>query len=119
MPDCLTLPILRHQPRHAGEFAAVVGNENQFARDRLAGDQDVIGTDRRALSAQMRANLAGRPRILLLEWQQGETQRIDQYRILRHARTEERTVIKLVYNDGGYADIVGAFPALNASVDQR
>jgi hypothetical protein len=24
-----------------------------------------------------------------------------------------------VYNDGGYADIVGAFPALNASVDQR
>jgi hypothetical protein len=62
-PAQLTLPVLRHQPGHACEFAAVEGNENQFGRDRLAGDQDIIGTGRRALPAQMRANLACRSRI--------------------------------------------------------
>ena len=51
-------PLSGSQPWDAGEFAQVAGDQRQAARAGLAGDEDVVGTNRRPLGAQERPDFA-------------------------------------------------------------
>lgn len=65
-------PVLDLQPVHPLKFPGIVGYQDQPARFRLPGDQDIIAADRRILSRQIGPDLTGDSRILAVEVDDGQ-----------------------------------------------
>jgi hypothetical protein len=55
----LLQPILAAQSRHAREFLEVAGHDSQAPAPRMAGDEQVIGSDHGPLPLELRANVGG------------------------------------------------------------
>ena len=99
------LPVLDAEPRHALKLAGVVGDERQAAGQRLAGDQHVVGADRRAGCRQSRAQLARLARVLAVEVQHLELQGIHPREIFGRALPLVGPVEEFVGDDGGNTEV--------------
>src|SRR3954451_12948579 len=60
-------PVHHDQPRHARKFARVERHQRRAAAPGLGRDQVIVGSDRRALAFQMRANVGGMRRVFGVE----------------------------------------------------
>lgn len=70
--DRLGLPCLQAQPGDSPKYTQVVCHQDDIQRDRLAGNQQVIGTDAPPLFFQFLTDIRRRPRGLLVERDQDE-----------------------------------------------
>lgn len=98
------LPILDREAIHAREFPRVAGDQRQAARQRLAGDEDVIEADRRACRFQSSSYLARRTRIRGLEIEDCETEILNQLE-MPLTPTVECPEIEFVQHDRRQRDV--------------
>ena len=107
VPNVSDLPVVDRQSRHAPELAAIVRRRRQPARHRLAGDQDIVRSDRLSPRGQHGANLAGLAGILAVELDDFETQAVDQPNVARHTPTLEGAMEQVVCDDRRNRDLGG------------
>lgn len=96
-------PIFDLESLDALEFGQIAGDERQATRSCLSGDQDVLGADRRALSHERGSDLARRPGIFPIEFENDDVckEQAQRLEVELDFLATIRAKIKLVCNDGG------------------
>jgi len=106
--DSLRLPILDLEAVDASKLAQICADENQAARERLTGDQDIVGADRRADMRQCGSHPTGCARVVSFEFKDLKSQvLIQQGDVVLDTPTLECTKIQFVQYDGRDAYAVG------------
>ena len=103
-------PILDAQPRDALELAGVGGDDDQPPGARLAGDEQVVATDRQTHRRQLGAEPPRFARVVEIEIKHRERERIDLREIMLNPRLAVRTPVELVEDHRRYRHIPGHLP---------
>jgi hypothetical protein len=94
------LPILDLERRHAFEFIAIVRHQDKATCAGLCSNKRVVRADRLSSSRKQGANLTRLARIVPIESQHVELQRIYQPHVMGGARAPEGAKVQRVQNNG-------------------
>lgn len=104
-------PVFYCHSGHPLEFAGIGGDDDESPGARLAGDKQVVATDRQTHRCQLGAETSRFARIIEVEVEHREGQRVDLREVVLDPGRAVRAPVELVEYHRRYRDVTWRLPA--------